>query len=92
MLYLITDLNTYSIEVQVYRIIDKAVASGLASPVLAGSLSAIGNFAKDRDTLIEQSVWHSDRTVNATPPIEQQTVNNLTVFSQNCCQTLKNFQ
>jgi len=34
----------------------KAVASGSACVVLAGSLSAIGNFAKDQDTLIEQSV------------------------------------
>ena len=49
----------------------RAVASGPASPVLAGSLSAIGNFAKDRDTLIEQSVCYSNRTVNTTPPIDQ---------------------
>jgi len=52
-------------------IYDRAVASAQASPVLARPLSAIGNFAKDRDTLIEQSVWHSNTTVNATPPINQ---------------------
>ena len=52
-------------------IIHRAVASGSASPVLAGSLSAIGNFAKDQNTLIEQSVSYSNRTANTTPPIEQ---------------------
>ena len=47
----------------------RAVASGPASPVLAGLLSAIGNFAKDSDTLIEQSVYYFNRTVMYVPPI-----------------------
>ena len=38
---------------------------------LAESLSASVNFAKDCDTLIEQSVWYSNRIVNTTLPIEQ---------------------
>jgi len=43
---------------------------------LAGSLSAIGNFAKDWDTLIEQSVYYYNRTVMYTPPTEQWAINN----------------
>ena len=50
----------------------KAVASSLASLVLAGSLLAIENFAKDKDTLIEQSVCYSNRTTKYTTPIQQQ--------------------
>jgi len=48
----------------------RAVASGLASPVLAGPYSAIVNFAKGCDTLIEQSMCYSNRTDNTTPPID----------------------
>jgi len=48
----------------------RAIEGGLASLVFAGSLSAIGNFAKDQGTLIEQSVCYSNRTVNMAPLIE----------------------
>jgi len=40
-------------KMKILRYLKQGVASGPASPVLAGSLSAIG---KDRITLIEQSV------------------------------------
>jgi len=46
----------------------RAIASCLDSPVLAGLFLAIGSFAKDLDTLIEQSLCYSNSTVNATPP------------------------